>query len=214
MKARWQVVVVLATVAWASGADGALAQEEHWRLRVSGVGAQSTGGGSDPALGFGLGLEYRLSPRIGIEVGGLTAESEGEGTIDLGFYSPTIQSSYRISPLLAGLSVHFAPGQRVDFYGGPVAGHVAVSDVTLRLPICEVCAVVPQDVRLETKDQLTWGAALGLDVMLGQRGSLLTLGVTYLRLPLEIGDGPGDVFGSFLHDVDPLLVHLGYGVRF
>jgi hypothetical protein len=215
LKVSWQVVAtVLVAAAWVSGNGAAEAQEERWQVRVSGAGVQSSGGGSDLTLGYAFGLEYRLSPRLSLELGGFTARPETEQPFDFGFFSSTIESSYRITPVLARLNVHLTPGRRVDVYGGPVAGHVEVSDVTLRVPLCEVCLpLVVSQQRWEAEDQLTWGAALGADVPLGRTGSLLTAGVTYLRLPLEIEGELGGALG-FPRDVDPWIVQLGYGARF
>jgi hypothetical protein len=225
MRVRFVVVVgALAAGAWMAGADRAPAQDDRWQFRGAALGARATRGeGSGTDLGFGLGLEYRLSPRLGIEVGALTVESEQRDGIDLFIASVTFESSYRITPLLARLNVHLTPDQGVDLYAGPVVGYVDVSDMMLRTSVRGVFVGEEFDdvveLRLEADDELAWGAAIGLDVPLGRGGSAVTFGVTYLSLPLSVDFGiegedvPVGEFGVF-EDVDPLLVHVGYSVRF
>jgi outer membrane protein W len=223
MRGRSQVVLVaaLAVGAWSAASNGAAAQEERWHLRFSALGAQSTSGvDTDPVPGFGLGLEYRVTPRIGIELGGLTVEPEAEERINLFIADFTLESSYRITPVLARVNFHFTPEGPVDFYAGPVAGYVDVSDVTLRLRVRGPFGDDSDEVELGADDELAWGAAVGLDVPIGGGRSFVTLGATYLRLPLDvdlaIDNGEEDPQEEFevLGDPDPLVVHLGYGLRF
>lgn len=185
----------------------ASAQTERWQLRMSGVAASSTSGlglWSDPRAGVGVGLEYRLSPRIGLELGSLTTEVQ-RGTL-------STEATFRMTPLLARLDVHFTPGRRVDFYGGPVAAYVDVGEVTTRRVIDWPLGNETRETRVRVNDELAWGLALGLDVALGDRGAFLAFGATYLELPLEVSGEPrSDVrLGAF----DPLIAHVGYGMRF
>jgi len=198
----------------ASAAAPAAAGDDSWRLKVSGVSAQSTaGGGSDSSLGGALALEYRATPRIGVELGGLRTEFEKEASVQLFTTDFVSELDFRMTPILARLNVHLTPGRRADLYVGPVAGYVLMSDVSHRYrpgPLVDDIPFV-----MPAEDRFAWGAHAGLDVQLGRGSSYLTAGATYLDLPLEVrvpdSIGPD---GRFSGDFDPLVVHLGYGYRF
>jgi outer membrane protein W len=211
----WTLSLALALLAGAAPA----AAEDSWQLKFSGVSAQSTaGGGSNGALGGGLALEYRATPRIGVELGGLTTGYEDEISLGL-FGAPLlVESEFRMTPILARLNVHLTPDRRVDLYAGPVAGYVLMSDLTyrIRIPGLELDSIVIET-EFPTEDQFTWGAHAGFDVRVGGGNSFLSAGATWLDLPLEIEFPP---FGipenpdSFSADFDPLVVHVGYSYRF
>lgn len=229
------LVGMLAAIVCIAAANSVAAQEDRWRLRISGVGATPTGGGDQSsALGGALGVEYRFSPRLGVEIGGLTIEPQGE-EVDANIITVlplSIDSTYRMTPLLARLNLHLTPGRPVDLYAGPVAGYVHFSDVRLRYHSGYLTGpTFTSSAPAEADDQVVWGGALGLDVPLGQGGACLTLGGTYLQMPLEVRDRPGtirpagqevkvagvlrpDGNGGFRGDVDPLVFHVGLGLRF
>jgi outer membrane protein W len=209
---------LLIAIAWLAGAAAPAAAENAWQLKLSGVSAQSTaGGGSNSSLGGGLALEYRATPRIGVELGALTTDFESETSIDFFEVSIVTESDLRITPLLARLNVHLTPGRRADLYLGPVAGYVLMSDLTQRftVPGLELEAI-GVDFEIPTEDQFTWGAHVGLDVRLGRGNSFLTAGATYLDLPLEVQaiGIPEEAVETISTDFDPLVVHLGYSYRF
>jgi outer membrane protein W len=202
-----------------AGTAAPAAAEDAWQLKLSGISAQSTaGGGPNSSLGGGLALEYRATPRFGVELGGLTTAFESEAGLD--FFGGVFgaESSFRMTPILTRLNVHLTPDRRADLYFGPVAGYVLMSDLTLRvaLPFLGVGAVDEQ--RHPAEDQFTWGAHLGLDVRLGGGSSYLTAGATYLALPVELRIFllEGDAARTFpiRSDLDPLVFHFGYAYRF
>lgn len=197
---------------FAGAAKPAAAGEGPWRLRLTAVSAQSTkGGGSNGSLGFGLGVEYRLSPRIGVEVEGLRSNVGSKEEFDIfGMATITAETEVDATPLLARLDVHLTPGRRADLYLGPVGGYVLMSDLTLRLRGEAGGEEQVFEQRIDTRDELAWGAHLGLDVRFGGGSSFLTMGATFLKLPLTIRDEEGTQQG----DLDPLIFHLGYGWRF
>jgi hypothetical protein len=227
---RWRLLIaVLGTIAGLAGADGAGAQEDRWRLRLSAAVAGPTSGEADDSqVGPALGLEYRLSPRLGVELSACSVELDERVDVTVITILPlAIDASYRMTPLLARLNFHLTPGGRVDLYAGPVAGYVLFSGEEVRyrsgsLPGPVTTATAGAD----AEERWTWGAGLGLDVALGRGGSLVTAGVTYLDLPialeergvriLEPGAKPAlrQEAGRFRGDVDPLVVHLGYGLSF
>ena len=200
-------------VAFLVGVVPAAAQEEGWTVRLSGVGMATTGEGSDTGYGIGAAVEYRLSERLGVEIGVVTAELETEPDLviitfgdELSIVPIELESSVRLTPLLARLNVHLTPGRRADLYVSPVLGWVKVSDDVLRLRSFGSEHEVPLDI----DDEMAWGAAVGLDVPLGGRGSLLSVSATWLRLTLD-----SEFFGEEQSsDLDPLTVTAGYGFRF
>jgi outer membrane protein W len=222
MKLTQQAFLAAALVpALAAGATAQAADDEAWRLKLSGAHAVSTAGGiPQGSLGGGLGLEYRATPRVGVELGGLSAEMEDETEFDFLFAEIDIETAVRITPVLARLNVHLTPGRRADLYLGPVAGYVAMSDLTWRVRT-SAFGDPPEveQVRFPTEDQFTWGAHLGLDVRLGDGGSFLTAGATYLDLPVEVrfpgdDDPPDEEELGIRGDLDPLVFHLGYAYSF
>jgi hypothetical protein len=200
-------------LALAAGTGRAAAAEERWQLRVAGVSAQSTaGGGLNGSLGWGLGLEYRASRRLGVELGGLSSEFDSEAEIEfLGLVRFRTESSLRMTPVLARLNVHLTPDRRADLYLGPVLGYVGYSDIEVRAELPIPGFPIRLQDRIETEDEFAWGAHLGLDVRLGGGHSFLTAGATFLKAPVTVRDGD-EGQGSF--DLDPLVFHLGYGHRF
>jgi hypothetical protein len=233
--------VMLTAIACVAGAQRADAQMDRWRLRISGVSATPASRDGDTALGGALALEYRFSPRLGVEIGGLRVEPEEAVDHSLITIQPlSIDSTYRMTPLLARLNFHLTPGRRLDLYAGPVAGYVDFSDVDVHFHSGSFCSPAPtclppppstSTVRAEAEDPWVWGAGLGADVPLGRGGSFVSVGATYLRLPFDAREGDFTIQGAAIEplgaagvlrldrgrlrgDVDPLLLHVGYGLRF
>jgi hypothetical protein len=206
-------VILLGAVAMlGAGGARAAAAERGWQLRVGGASAQPTaGGGFESSIGFGLGLEYRASPRWGIEMGGISNEFEDELVIEVFDARLVVHQRLRSTTTLARLNLHLTPDRRADLYVGPVVGYARTGDLTVRLrgEVPGEPDIVGEG-RLETRDELVWGAHLGLDVRLGESRSFLGGGVTFLKQPVTVRDA--GFVESF--DIDPLVFHLGYGYRF
>lgn len=207
----------LATTALASPI---LAQEDTspgFRGRLYGAGFRTFSGiAPEFSAGFGLGLEYRFSPRLGVELNVSTAEIEE----DLDLFSIQvvpfdIESTVRVTPVTLQLDWHLTPGRAADLHIGPVVGWVLAGDihVTTRGPF--PLPGVSRE-RRTTDDTLAFGAHIDLDVPLGDRGLFLAFGATYLDADLEtteIEAGTGRTVESTF-DFDPLLMKLGLGYRF
>ncbi|HEV8630582.1 MAG TPA: outer membrane beta-barrel protein [Thermoanaerobaculia bacterium] len=207
MNVKWETLAGVLALALAVGSEPASAEGGRWQLRMSGLATSSTTGfGFDPRAGIGIGLGYRLSSRIGIEIEGLTTEVQQGGL--------ATESSFRMTPLLAHLDVHFTPGHAVDFHAGAVVGYVGVGEVTTRRNIAWPLGTDTRLTRARPDDEIAWGLSLGLDVPIGGRGSFLAFGATYLDLPLEVSGEALDGGVERLGDFDPLIAHVGYGVRF
>jgi outer membrane protein W len=204
----WLVAGLLAALPAAAQEGG------DWTVRLGAAGMASTGEGDDTGYGIGLGAEYRVSPRFGVELGAATAELESDpdvlvitfGDDELSIVPIELETSVRLTPLLARLNVHLTPGRRGDLYVAPVVGWVQVSDDVLRVRSLGT----EHEVALNVDDELAWGAAVGLDVPLGEGGSQLSVNLTWLRLSID-----SEIFGQdATAELDPLTVTAGYGFRF
>ena len=185
-----------------------------WRLKLSGISAQSTAGGSlDPSFGGGLGIEYRATRRLGVELSLASVELNDEAGFQFfGTELLVIESTVRATPLLAQLNVHLTPDRRADVYLGPVVGRLQYGDLEVEIRsdvLGERLVAAP----VETKDGYAWGAHVGLDVPFGARGAFFTAGVTWLRAEVET-EGGGEEEGGGRIDLDPLLARAGFGYRF
>lgn len=219
------ILVPALAAALAAAFAAPAAAGDGWQFELSGVYAESTaGGGTDGSFGAGLAAEYRLTPRLGIELGVLTAELSDETRFDFfGVFEATVETSLDYTPVLARLDFHLTPDRRADVYVGPVAGYVFFDDLTLRTTIEILGEPVPvSENRFRADDQFTWGAHAGVDLRVGSSGSraFVSAGLTYLDLPVEVevpagGGIEGEIdFDAERGDLDPLILRLGYGLRF
>jgi outer membrane protein W len=200
------ILFALCTVQPAAAAD-----DTGWRLKGTGVAAQPTlGGDDDPAFGVGVGLEYRASRRLGVELSALTAEIEEELTFGFFDDSVTIGTALRMTPVLAKLNVHLTPDSRADLYLGPVAGRMMYGDFDVTVHSSLDGETVRGSVK--TEDDWAWGAHIGVDVPVGDRGLFFTAGATWLKAEVEIEDP--EEGGTFSSNLDPLIAQVGFGYRF
>ena len=187
------------------------AEETPWQVKLTGVSAQSiTGGGFNGSLGYGLGLEYRVNPRVGVAFQVLSTRIDDETAFDFFGVHLTLRQSIRMTPVLGRLDFHLTPGHRVDLVVSPVVGFARYGDFELRASGPE--GSVPA-ARVPTKDRFVWGAHLGFDVPLGERGLLFTAGATYLKAKVEPQGASADS-GPQGFDLDPLFLQAGIGYRF
>ena len=208
---RSQIVRALGSVAlFTLGTVPAVAETDHgWRLKLTGVSVQSTASDAPNGdAGAGLGLEYRVSRHIGVELDALTSELEDSQT--LGFFALTLETSLKVTPVLARLNLHLTPGHPVDFYLGPVVGWMRYGDIEIRFRGGDFPS--DQTFRVPTRDTFAWGGHFGVDLPLGARGLFLTGGATYLKA--EVETKPDDFVEPGSFDLDPLIAHLGVGYRF
>lgn len=192
----------------------AAADEPRWQLAIAATTALRTPIlGVEDSLGWGAGLEYRASRRLGVELDVLGNRIEDGIEIDFFGAELDVKQSFQATWLLSRLNVHFTPDSRVDLVAGPVLGHLGTGDLTLsaRSQIPGEPAVVEKE-RVKAKGGIAGGAHLRLDIRLGQGRSYLSAGATYVRSRVEVAEQPDGETRSF--DFDPLIVHLGYGVRF
>jgi opacity protein-like surface antigen len=187
------------------------AEETGWQMKLTGVSAQSTGGeGFNSSLGYGLGLEYRATPRIGVGLHAVSSRIDDELGFDFFGAQLSFRSRFRMTPVLGRLDFHLTPGHRVDLIVGPVAGWVRYGDFEMRVSGPDGSVQVA---RTPIQDGFAWGAHLGFDVPMGERGLLFTAGATYLKAKFEPKIASADS-GAGTFDLDPLLLQVGLGYRF
>lgn len=192
----------------------AAAADPRWQLAIAATTALQTPLlGVEDSPGWSAGLEYRASRRIGVELDVLGNRIEDGIEIDFFGAELDVKQSFQATWLLTRLNVHCTPDSRVDLVAGPVLGHLGTGDLTLtaRSHIPGEPAVVEKE-RVKANGGLAAGAHLRLDIRLGQGRSFLTAGATYVRSRVEVREQPDSEARSF--DFDPLIVHLGYSVRF
>ena len=209
---RSAAILVLAIVL-AQGAQAQGTQDPGWSARLSATTILGTAGGSfDPELGWGVGIEYRFSRRLGVELG--ISQADVVNSVEAGFIiaAPfTIESRLSAMPLLAQLDIHLTPDSPVDLYLGPVVGYIRYGDLETRIRGFEgetiPVVVTPVD------DGFAWGVHAGLDVPLGRSRSFFEAGISYLDAKAESSLGLA-ADNDLVFDIDPLVIRAGIGMRF
>lgn len=204
----------------ATAGQAAAQTDRGWQIALSAASMQSTSGDDlASALGVALDLGYRISPRFGVGLEIATGELESELEIDFfdaGLFA--IESKMRATPVLARLDWHLTPGRRADLYLGPVIGQVRYGDVETEIRGDVLGGETVPVERLETKDSFAWGAHIGVDLPIGNRGAFFTAGATWLQAEVETEgfDDPEDFEdgGDFDFDLNPLIARVGFGYRF
>jgi len=185
---------------------------QPWHLKLTGASVQATGGGGfNGSVGVGLGIEYRASEHLGFEVGVVSSRVDAEAGFQLFGLDLGVESSLRVTPVLARLDSHLTPGHKADLHLGPVAGWVRYGDLAVRLRVPGHGTVLAD--RVKNRDGFAWGAHLGLDVPFGRRGFFFTSDATYLKATVK-PDSQAAAAGALDLDLDPLIVQVGLGVRF
>ena len=203
-------------LALCAGSRATAADDTGLRLKLTSVGAQSTssfGLDSDDSVGIGLDLEYRASRRFGLGLGVLTSKVGRE--LGLEFFGAdllVIESSVRMTPVLARLDVHLTPDRKVDLYLGPVVGYVHYGDLRTEIRSDVLGESIPVD-RARTKDGFGWGAHIGVDAPIGEGGFFFSARATYLNAEVEVDDDEAES-GRSSFGLDPLVAQVGFGYRF
>jgi outer membrane protein W len=188
-------------------APSAIAAEgSSWTLRFHGAIVESSGGGTtsfaggavsriESGGGLGIGLEYRLSERFGLEFSTLLAGLEigMRASARLGTFESFEMS---VVPLTFGLPIHFDTGERVDLFIAPTLSIVHYTDIRSSVDWFGMESTVSVD------NDLGIGAALGLDVPFGKGKWAFSTGLRYIKTQAE------------KTDVDPLIVTVGLAYRF
>lgn len=162
-----------------------------------------------------FGYERRFTNRLGLEVATWLAKHDVDGRVQGTYWlldsgtgmlietgSIDVTDTFgevNVMPLSVGLNVHLIPKSRVDLYVGPTLDYVFYGDFKV------------EGESLSIDDDVTWGAVLGLDIPLGDKGWMLTGAARYLDTEAEPTDmGPGDA----PLDVKPWIVQISAGYHF
>ena len=219
-----RTITVCATLVVLAGMASPVVAAGQWNLRGFGAwvdpdvdfsrvdGTQTGRASADAAFGLGLGLEYQISPRWGLEIGALRSSPEVIITIDETDPDISIRTTDKavFTPLTAGVNAHLTPNSKVDFYLGAFVAYVLYDNLDFRLqaeiPIDGTVIVLEDQLRLAVDNDFGWGALIGLDVPLGQGNWGLSGTIEYLATDLDTTDEEGDrtVIGF-----DPLIVTFG-----
>jgi outer membrane protein W len=194
------------------------AGEGRWQLRIAALtmdsrassieidgAGQSLSISTDMGGGAGVGLEYRLSRRLGLDLGLLAAAPQVGSTIDIGWHGVRVGTGITVAPITAGLNIHLTPDSRVDLYAGPLLAYVIYDsfEVSIGHGVRESFSV---------ERDLGFGANFGLDIHLGRAGHWSVIGILkYINSTLEATPSDGD---TGITDFDPTIVGVGIAYRF
>ncbi len=211
-----------------AAAASAAAPEQGWLLRVNGYWLDANEGRVSPAntayrsrvensaaVAGGVAGEYRLGPRLGVELGLLAgADNDYTVTFDGGMVAATDTMAFDAA--CVGLNVHLTPGKKADLYAGPLLAYVAYSNMSLGVaaaPPGSPGLLVPLSVSLG--DEMALGANVGVDVQIKQSHWLFNVDLKYLAAnPDTTLEGMRAVPFRDRAAIDPLMVGVGFGYRF
>jgi outer membrane protein W len=144
-------------------------------------------------------LEYRFSPRVGVELGALYTSLDVRTTLtSAAAGSEHASDSLTVTPVWLGLDFHFPVAEKWDLYLGPAAAWVGYSDAAFDFPSQGA------PVRFPIDDDYGYGAVAGVDVALGRWS--FAAAVRYLATTAK-------TTGADL-DLDPTILTVGVGIRF
>jgi len=202
-----------------------------WILRFGIVVADTNGGTSvavdpgsvDVRLSGGGGgfaaIEYAMIPWLGLEFGSTTIGSDlnvstGVGRKHIG----TSIDVLGMSALTLGANFRFVRTPTVNLYAGPMVAFNRYSQWSTTTGVGDGCWPTKHDcddwVRLDSRNdsEVTWGAKLGIDIVLTKRGNWALSGsLSYIDATYGFDELDGGGRGSI--DFDPLMFSFGGGFR-
>lgn len=154
---------------------------------------------TDSTFGLGISGEYRFSHRIGAELGVFRANPD----INLHYQLNVIPASFTITddltmtPWTLGLNIHvLPPDKRADLYVAPLFAYVQYSDLTFVISETFEVGGIPipfeETLDVSVSSEVTYGAALGLDVPISFSPWAISGAVKYLWSDLEVTEPGGD----------------------
>jgi outer membrane protein W len=203
-----------------------------WILRFGIVVADTNGrtsvevdpGSVDIRLSGGGGgfanLEYAVLPWLGLEFGTTTIGSDMNVSTGVGAkHIGTDVDMLGMSALTIGANFRFVRTRAVNVYAGPMLSFNRYSKWSFHSGVGGDCWPAKHGcddwVRVESLNdsEVTWGAKLGIDIVLTKRGNWTFGGaISYLDATYSFDDGDGQGRGSI--DFDPLMFSFGGGFRF
>lgn len=163
---------------------------------------QGSSDSSNAHLGFGSALEYRLAPRLGVELGASSSRTPDVKAVSNG-QRFNFGDGPRFSSVWAGVNFHFVENERLDIYAGPRIAFARFGDFALD--------VNGQRVSYTVDDDFAWGAAIGLAYQLGSSNWALSAELTYLDVDMEVSESGG---ATTVVGFNPTTLGLGLAYRF
>jgi outer membrane protein W len=199
-------VIVAAGLLLAAFTPATHAKDSSWTLRVHGAIVESSAesrASIDDGItnrveaggGFGVGAEYRMTRKLGLEFSVLFAGLEIDNRVGGGPW--TVQSlELTMMPLTLAVPYHFDTGGRVDIFVAPSFGIVRYVDIETRV------AWGGAGTRVDVDSDAAIGVAAGVDVPIGKGKWAFSAGLRYLKTSAEDTD------------IDPAIVTIGFAYRF
>ena len=150
---------------------------------------------ADAGGGFGVGVEYRVSDRLGLEFSTLFAGLQIEQAASAGTEA-VYDLEMTMMPLTLAVPFHFGAGQGVDLFVGPTFSVIQYLDMET------YAGSGGTGTGIEVDTDTSLGAAFGIDAPIGRGKWAFSAGLRYMA------SSPADV------DLDPVIVTLGFAYRF
>lgn len=199
-------IVLAASLLCVGMSPAILAEGSSWTLRFHGAIVESSADDDtsidngvkssiDMGGGVGIGAEYRLSQRFGLEFSTLFAGLEVSSSVSA---SPATAAFVELNmvPVTVGFPIHFDIADRVDLFVAPTLNFVKYGDVRWTAGGSRVSSSVDVD------SDIGLGAAVGLDVPFGKGKWAFSTGLRYMKT--EAAET----------DIDPVIVTIGFAYRF
>ena len=190
---RSLLILGLATIPSLLSPSASAAADRGWLARalvgwngVSGPTELLVGGGATRVrfgptdeISYGIELERRLTPRLGVELGMLYSRPQIERRIDSGGVEGVplfAEATFR--PITAGLDIHLAPRRRIDLTLTPLAGYALYDDLSFRFEDGQIDT-------LEIGADFVWGVRAAADIPLGRSRWGVSLGARFLEASMR-----------------------------
>lgn len=158
-------------------------------------------------FGFGVGLEYYFTDRVGLEGELEVAEIDSTFLFDLGNDWELDEDDAETFGLFLGPNFHLTPNRNVDFYLGPLVGLVDVGSVDF-----ETLGV---NTEASVDSEFVWGARVGLDVPFAAESPwAFNASARWLDFSPEITLSNSAIVETFDRDVDPITLSVGLAYSF
>lgn len=214
-----------------AGQDVQQPKIRDWTLRFGIVVAQTSGsteidadpGTVDVRLSGGGGgfanLEYKITPLLGLEFGTTGLGLDLNVSAGAAKHYGTEVDLVSMGALTLGANFHFIRTPSVIVYAGPMLAFNRYSKLSVHSGWDDDWWPGEHhhddwvSVRTRTDSEVTWGAKIGIDIVLTKRGNW-TFGGSLSYLDATYGFEPEPGGGSGSVDLDPLMFSFGGGFRF
>jgi len=203
-----------------------------WILRFGIVAAETNGqtsvdvspGSVDVRLSGGGGgfanIEYKVLPFLGLEFGSTTIGADMNVSTHAGLkHIGTDVDVLGMSAWTLGANFRFVRTRTINAYAGPMLAFNRYAKWSVHSGVDGGCWPTKHDcddwvsVRSRSDSELTWGAKLGIDIVLTKRGNWALSGsISYLDATYNFDEESGEGRGSI--NFDPLMFSFGGGFRF